>query len=101
MTESTLLVLTDMRVLWGIAWSQFAGGKKLGAHAAQGKRSYEISGKLHVTHAATGEPIASFRVTPGFSLYGDPDCDPPQAIDVINGAYTAYFNKMARDPLQH
>jgi beta-lactamase regulating signal transducer with metallopeptidase domain len=56
-----------------------------------------ISGR--VTDAATGEPIASFRVTPGFSLYGDPDCDPSQAVDAMNGAYAVYFNKMTRDPL--
>jgi hypothetical protein len=45
-TESTLLVLTDMRVLCAIALSQFAGEKTLGVRSLLRKRSCEKTGKI-------------------------------------------------------
>jgi hypothetical protein len=59
-------------------------------------RQRMISGR--VTDKATGAPIASFRVTPGVSLLGDPYLDPSRAIDGNDGSYKFYFERKISDP---
>jgi hypothetical protein len=71
-----------------------AGAERAGGHS----RQRSISGQ--VTDKETGQPIASFRITPGrASDFRGNNWNPQFAVDGTNGAYVVYLNKGNGEPL--